>query len=324
MTLRLGSKGDHVKKLQKGLTLLGYKPGRADGDFGPKTEAAVEKFQRLHDLYVDGVAGEQTLAAFNQIIVTKRGELLGCLIELKQDITDPAGPEDNLLKWVRCPADKFKGRSGYTFTTLREDTAEAYRKLYAAVHELGGIITSAGGKRRLVTKSNPNRSRKSMHYVGRAFDMAVSTGLRNPAKDPYVMVREDERFWNVWCVSALPPEELADRCVAHGIEGGGPKALQGTYLSGRKIKTKPVVRVVFNFTQLARNYGFERIPARRSFLRDGKLGGAEWWHFSWTAGLVRGKTTFGEELLRIYTPQEAQQFVYWAQVKNCRWGVNWG
>jgi len=321
MVLRRGSQGDDVKKLQRGLALLGFKPGGADGDYGPKTEAAVERFQRRHQLYADGVAGEQTLGTYNRLLV-RLGGAPHCIIPFKQDISDPQAPAEDRLKWVRCPADKFKGRSGYTFTTLREDTAEAYQKLYDAVHELGGIITSAGGKRRLVTKSNPNRSRKSMHYVGRAFDMAVSTGLRNPATDPYVLVLEDGRYWNVWCASSLPPEELADRCVGHTIEGGGPKTLVGVYQSGRKTKT--VTRVVFNFTQLARNFGFERIPARRSFLKSHKLGGAEWWHFSWVAGLVRGKTTFGEELLRIYTPQEAQQFVYWAEVKNCRWGVNWG
>lgn len=53
-TLRKGSKGDDVKRLQ---TALGIK---SDGDFGPGTEAAVEAFQNNHGLAADGVAGPMT------------------------------------------------------------------------------------------------------------------------------------------------------------------------------------------------------------------------------------------------------------------------
>lgn len=54
-TLRRGSKGDLVKKLQAKLGLT------ADGDFGPGTEAAVKKWQTANGLTADGVAGPKTL-----------------------------------------------------------------------------------------------------------------------------------------------------------------------------------------------------------------------------------------------------------------------
>ncbi len=41
-----GSTGDNVKSLQQALANLGYKPGIADGEYGPSTQAAVEHFQR--------------------------------------------------------------------------------------------------------------------------------------------------------------------------------------------------------------------------------------------------------------------------------------
>jgi putative chitinase len=55
-TLRRGSKGEDVKKMQAKLGLA------ADGDFGPGTEAALKKWQAANGLTADGVAGPKTLA----------------------------------------------------------------------------------------------------------------------------------------------------------------------------------------------------------------------------------------------------------------------
>ena len=55
-TLRRGSKGEDVKKMQAKLGLA------ADGDFGPGTEAALKKWQVANGLTADGVAGPKTLA----------------------------------------------------------------------------------------------------------------------------------------------------------------------------------------------------------------------------------------------------------------------
>lgn len=55
-TLRKGSKGEWVKKMQK---VLGATP---DGDFGPGTEKAVKAWQEKNGLTPDGVVGPKTLA----------------------------------------------------------------------------------------------------------------------------------------------------------------------------------------------------------------------------------------------------------------------
>ncbi|HZI20056.1 MAG TPA: peptidoglycan-binding protein [Pyrinomonadaceae bacterium] len=62
-TLKLGSEGADVVKLQERLKALGFNPGRVDGDFGPGTEAAVIAFQRSEELLADGVVGVRTLKA---------------------------------------------------------------------------------------------------------------------------------------------------------------------------------------------------------------------------------------------------------------------
>lgn len=52
--LKLGSKGKEVEDLQRYLKI------KIDGDFGPKTETAVKKFQKDNKLTPDGVVGPKT------------------------------------------------------------------------------------------------------------------------------------------------------------------------------------------------------------------------------------------------------------------------
>lgn len=56
MTLRRGSSGPDVVDLQEALGIT------ADGDFGPKTEAAVKEFQAQNGLVADGIVGTKTWA----------------------------------------------------------------------------------------------------------------------------------------------------------------------------------------------------------------------------------------------------------------------
>lgn len=63
MMLRDGSVGPEVERLQARLEEVGFSPGRADGDFGPATRAAVIGFQMSCGLLADGIAGPRTLAA---------------------------------------------------------------------------------------------------------------------------------------------------------------------------------------------------------------------------------------------------------------------
>lgn len=54
-TLRVGSKGDMVRRIQKALGIA------ADGDFGPGTERAVKAWQQANGLTADGIVGPKTL-----------------------------------------------------------------------------------------------------------------------------------------------------------------------------------------------------------------------------------------------------------------------
>lgn len=70
-SLHQGAHGEAVSKMQGDLAALGYTDAKKqaikpDGDFGPGTKAALEKFQSEHGLKPDGVAGPKTLEALNK------------------------------------------------------------------------------------------------------------------------------------------------------------------------------------------------------------------------------------------------------------------
>lgn len=61
-TVQKGDKGDTVKRMQLLLQQHGAPTLAADGDFGPKTDAAIRAFQKAHGLTVDGIVGPKTWA----------------------------------------------------------------------------------------------------------------------------------------------------------------------------------------------------------------------------------------------------------------------
>ena len=61
--LRLGSRGETVRKVQMYLKKHGFFKGEVNGIFGPRTREAVMAFQRARGMRPDGVVGFRTLAA---------------------------------------------------------------------------------------------------------------------------------------------------------------------------------------------------------------------------------------------------------------------
>jgi len=59
-TLRIGSRGNAVRDLQRTLNDQGFDSGSPDGIFGPLTLRAVLSFQQHHKLWVDGLVGPRT------------------------------------------------------------------------------------------------------------------------------------------------------------------------------------------------------------------------------------------------------------------------
>ncbi|MGI6161111.1 MAG: peptidoglycan-binding protein [Christensenellales bacterium] len=95
-TLRYGSKGKEVTDLQNGLIQLGYLDYWATGQFGSLTREAVIKFQRDHNIIVDGIAGpqtkqklkEETSAASGEAAILKMGSQGQQVSQVQQALKD--------------------------------------------------------------------------------------------------------------------------------------------------------------------------------------------------------------------------------------------
>ncbi|MBE5996975.1 MAG: haloacid dehalogenase-like hydrolase [Lachnospiraceae bacterium] len=71
--MKRGSNGSDVREVQEMLISLGYLNDKADGKYGPKTEAAVLAFQREQGLDATGIVGEGTYNALKKNTAGPKG-----------------------------------------------------------------------------------------------------------------------------------------------------------------------------------------------------------------------------------------------------------
>lgn len=76
--------GDDIADLQRRLSDLGFDSGRADGLFGPRTDAALRDFQRSVGVQPDGTCGPVTFRAFERLVRTISG---GSAAHLRDRVT---------------------------------------------------------------------------------------------------------------------------------------------------------------------------------------------------------------------------------------------
>lgn len=160
-TLREGSHGNNVKGLQSDLAKLGFTDanGRAlnpDGNFGPGTKAAVEKFQREHHMTADGIVGAKTLEALHKAAQPPHASL--------SDSRNPGNPiYDQALKNVQA-IDAQRGR------TSDDMTKNLAGSLATAAHaerltRIDHVILSDDGKRAFAVQGDLNSPLKRMAEV---------------------------------------------------------------------------------------------------------------------------------------------------------------
>src|SRR5690625_3360194 len=86
-----GERGDHIVKLKKDLTLLGFGnfPKSPSTGFGSVTEGVVREFQSYYDLVENGIADDVTLKKMEDILSLpyQDGDRSEHIIKLKKDLT---------------------------------------------------------------------------------------------------------------------------------------------------------------------------------------------------------------------------------------------
>lgn len=294
--LRLNSRGEDVRTLQENLTMLGFRPGSVDGVFGEKTEDAVIRFQEAVGLLADGIVGKNTQEALEKALIEH-------ILEQQSPGTDSFEAHPERLPFVRVPADTFL--DGFDRFFLRADVAEAYMRVREQVLEAGGKLTSSGARRSLTAHVSPSRSATSFHYTGRALDLQVGSGMEGRSSDAYVVVSDGDRLWRVFARA----------------EGGEQMELEAITYASRNQSIK-VSGKFLDLTALFDKQGFKRIRARKSFFTGGTFLGAEWWHFQNEEGLEPGVSTFGGELLRVYSEETLRPTPPWRS-RDRVFKVNW-
>lgn len=133
--LRRGSEGSQVEKLQKDLNRLGFRIADDSGYFGLQTEIAVEQFQRLQDLTVDGLAGEETMSTLKLIqednIVPIREVEVASWAEVDEifNRTDSVIVTD-IASGLSFRVSRIYGRNHADVEPINPENAEILRKIY--------------------------------------------------------------------------------------------------------------------------------------------------------------------------------------------------
>lgn len=109
MILQKGSAGANVTRLQELLTEAGYSLGAIDGKFGPKTEAALKRYQAEHGLVVTGTASDTLLSHIEATLEATAPMAPAGQIEAGDGAKEIRIPRDTLLPLYMLLRPYFEG-----------------------------------------------------------------------------------------------------------------------------------------------------------------------------------------------------------------------
>jgi hypothetical protein len=157
-TLRQGAKGAAVTQLQNLLRNKGFSV-TADGDFGPKTAAAVKQFQSSKGLVADGIVGPKTWAALKGGGVSNPGTPAG-----SKQVTAYIQGRPSTITVVPVGNGKF----------MRADAAKNFLAMQAAAKRAGVNLSATSGFR-----SNEEQKVLYQKYLNGTGNLAAKPGYSN-------------------------------------------------------------------------------------------------------------------------------------------------
>lgn len=148
-----------IRDIQTALKKLGYYTGKVDGVSGNKTEAAIEKFQKVNKLAADGVVGQATkdkiVAALAKSTTTASKESKAAVAEIpvkveEKTITAVApsekGSEVKLLDWWTEASKIFKLGTKAKVTDVRTGITFNIVRTYGSSHADSETLTAEDTK----------------------------------------------------------------------------------------------------------------------------------------------------------------------------------
>lgn len=204
-----------------------------------------------------------------------------------------------LLNNVKAPQPYLSDRVNDSFEALRQ------RALSKIGYDFLGTLEDAFWPKDRAPE--PGEPRENWHYTGRDFSIdrnLVYAGFPAPVE----VVREDievNTYWRVYVrvVDAAQNGALGEplRKLPWDLAARSDGNVED-YERGGKLKDKPPAGYYVDFTQLAEDFGWDRVPAQRTWQYN--FGAIQFWEFTKTDGLG-----WDSAMLEIYSPQDFQNFM---------------
>ena len=200
-SLKVGSTGAEVRKMQNRLKELGYLKGSADGDFGAATESAVKSFQAQNGLAVDGKAGTATLNKLYSANAKKA----------------PANVT-NTPKPTATPFTSFK----------HGDTGAEIKRMQTRLKELGYLNGKADGDFGDATEAAVRyfQQRNNLTVDGKAGQKTLDKLYSSSAKAAKATPTPTAKPTKTPKVTATPKAESLDYYLENGASGTKVRTLQ--------------------------------------------------------------------------------------------------
>ena len=201
-SLKVGSTGDDVRKMQNRLKELGYLKGSADGDFGAATEAAVKAFQAQNGLAVDGKAGTATLNKLYSANAKKA----------------PTTTATNTPKATATPFTSYK----------HGDEGSEVKRMQQRLKELGYLSGKADGVFGDATEAAVRyfQQRNNLTVDGKAGTKTLEKLYSSSAKAAVATPTPTAKPTNTPKVTATPKAESLDYYLENGSSGTKVRTLQ--------------------------------------------------------------------------------------------------
>jgi TolB protein len=152
----------------------------------------------------------------------------------------------------------------------------------------------------------PGEPTDNWHYTGRAFSIdrnLVNTGFPTPIE----VVREDSEINTYWRVFVRVADGAQNGALGEPLRvlpwdfAARSSGNVEDYERGGRLKDRPPAGYYVDFTQLAEDFGWERVPAQRTWQYN--FAAIQFWDFVKSDGLG-----WEAAMLEMYTPQEFQDF----------------